>query len=78
MEKAKERWEREHIEAKCARNKGETYNPVYNKVRSDALVPAHTIGPPCKYWCFDKLGPDNVKDIFNNFWEIGNFDLQNA
>ena len=60
--------------AKRARNKGEEYKPL----RGNVLVPGRTVGPLCKCGCMANIGRDNIKEIFDNFWHIGNFDHQNA
>ena len=60
--------------AKHARNTGKAY------ISRDTgkQVPARAVGPPCKDNCFDKIGPDKIKEIYDNFWSIANYDLQNA
>ena len=60
--------------AKRARNTGKAY------ISRDTgkQVPARVVGPPCKDNCFDKIGPDKIKEIYDNFWSIANYDLQNA
>ena len=67
-----ENWK--HVKAKHCRNKGESYNTL----RGDEQVPARAVGPACKCGCFANIEIETVQEIFNNFWKIGNFDLQNA
>ena len=68
----KDKWKGEI--AKRARNKGEEYKTRHG----DVLVPARTIGSLCKCGCMNSIGRDKVKEIFDKFWEIGNYDHQNA
>ncbi|CAL4099113.1 unnamed protein product [Meganyctiphanes norvegica] len=67
-----ENWK--NIKAKVARNKGQ----MYTTCRTNQQVPARAVGKACKCGCFDKLGIVNIKEIFDYFWEIGDYDLQNA
>ncbi|GBL86452.1 hypothetical protein AVEN_164607-1 [Araneus ventricosus] len=62
------------VEAKKKRNSGEEYVSRHTNV----VVPARQIGEPCSCQCFSKIGQDNVQQIFNAFWELGNSDLQNS
>ena len=41
---------------------------------------ARQIGPDCgcNLKCFEKIGMNNIRDIFKAFWAIGNYDSQNA
>ena len=32
----------------------------------------------CKQKCFEKVGDDHRKKLFDNFWKLSNFDIQNA
>ncbi|GBL88752.1 hypothetical protein AVEN_158888-1 [Araneus ventricosus] len=59
---------------KKKRNSGEEYVSRH----TNAVVPARQIGEPCSCQCFSKIGQDNVQQIFNAFWELGNYDLQNS
>lgn len=36
------------------------------------------IGPPCRDGCFNKVIRPVIEKVFKEFWEIGNYDLQNA
>lgn len=60
--------------AKQLRNRGQAYTSVFTKKQ----VSARTIGKPCKDGCFDKVKRRVIEILFKEFWEIGNFDLQNA
>ena len=60
--------------AKQLRNRGQAYTSVFTK----KPVSARTIGKPCKDGCFDKVKRRVIEILFKEFWEIGNFDLQNA
>lgn len=61
-------------ECKLKRNSGSAYISRNNKRH----VVARKIGPPCKCGCFEKIGAELVTNIFDSFWQIGNYDLQNA
>ena len=58
---------------KRGRDSGKEYLSSYTQQQ----VPARVVGPPCRCNCFDRVGPANINDIFENFWNIGNYDLQN-
>ncbi|GBN59892.1 hypothetical protein AVEN_180493-1 [Araneus ventricosus] len=62
------------VEAKTKRNSGEEYESRH----TNAVVPARQIGEPCSCQSFSKIRQDNVQHIFNAFWELGNYDLQNS
>ena len=36
------------------------------------------IGAPCSCSCFDKIGLHKIQTIFNAFWQLGDYNLQNA
>ena len=59
---------------KC--NKGQEY--VSRK--SGKLVAARQPGPPCtcRQNCYDKIGRDNLIEIFENYWAAGDWNLQTA
>ncbi|CAL4095343.1 unnamed protein product [Meganyctiphanes norvegica] len=62
--------------AKNKRNHGQEYkSPITGKV-----VPARQIGPPCSCnkKCYERVGEENTRRIFNNFWSYGNWVLQTA
>jgi len=65
-------WERNVTKTK--RNLGQAYTSYWTKKD----VPKREIGEPCKCGCFDKLGYEKINEIFNSFWNIGNYDKQNA
>lgn len=67
-----EEWQR--VAAKRKRNKGEAYVTA----RTKQQVPARTIGQSCACGCFNTLGMDKVKVIFDTFWALGDFNQQNA
>ncbi|GBN88248.1 hypothetical protein AVEN_272643-1 [Araneus ventricosus] len=62
-----------NVEAKTKMNSGEEYLSRH----TNAVVPARQIGEPCSCQYFSKIGQDNGQQIFNAFWELGNYDLQN-
>ena len=66
-----ETWKRNTT--KYCRNKGKGYISRF----SNKTITAREIGPPCKCGCYQKIGLDNAKDIFNNFWEISDYNQQN-
>ena len=66
-----ENWKKTKV--KRARNTGQAYIGR----RSQKYVAARIVGPECNCHCFNKVGRDNVKEIFDNFWNISNYDLQN-
>ena len=59
--------------AKRKRNLGESYTNV-----SSREVAARKVGPQCRDGCFAKVTMEGVKEIFEAFWKMGNYDLQNA
>lgn len=63
-----------HEKAKRLRNLGKEYFSY----STGKKIPARKIGEPCKDGCFAKLGVDVVEDVFKRFWEIGDYDKQNA
>ena len=60
--------------SKKKRNLGEEYVSVKTK----QAIKARTIGAPCKCGCFEKIGMDKIQTIFNEFWKIGDYEIQNA
>ena len=52
-------------------------NIVEIKERNILVIFLIKQSPPCKCGCYQKIGLDNVKDIFNNFWEISDYNQQN-
>ena len=60
--------------AKIKRNKGE----AYTSPSSGRAVPKCVIGAPCCDKCFEKVTRGGVESIFKAFWEIGDYNLQNA
>ena len=61
--------------AKANRNSGNSYIPVGKHIEMNAA----SIGPLCKCRkkCLSELGEATVLSIFNKFWAIGDFNLQN-
>ena len=61
---------------KMLKNRGEKYESA----KSKKVNAPKKIGPPCKCKnkCFEKVGEDGVKCIFDAFWEIGDYNAQNA
>ncbi|GBO31150.1 hypothetical protein AVEN_238293-1 [Araneus ventricosus] len=62
------------VQAKKIRNSGEEYVSRH----TNAVVPFRQIGEPYSCQYFSKIGQHNVQQIFNAFWELGNYDLQNS
>lgn len=66
----------------------ETWKSVVKKVKRDkgkeyvcrkgSVVAGRTMGQPCacSKKCFDKVGRDNVKTIFEAYWALGSHDAQ--
>lgn len=71
--KRTEKWKKSV--AKKKRNSGETYTSQ----KTNKQIAARTIGEPCTCTnkCYDKIGVDNIQDIFTNFWGLGDYDSQN-
>jgi hypothetical protein len=63
-------------ECKKKRNSGKAYVSRH----TEKEVPAHTLGDPgtCRLKCFEKLGMDVIEQIFCNFWNIGDYNVQNS
>uniref|UniRef100_A0A6P7F869 Uncharacterized protein LOC114325933 n=1 Tax=Diabrotica virgifera virgifera TaxID=50390 RepID=A0A6P7F869_DIAVI len=59
---------------KVKRNSGEEYSTIKNR----KLVPKRTVGSPCSCGCFEKVGLEKISIIFKNFWELSEYNLQNA
>ncbi|KAK3890105.1 hypothetical protein Pcinc_005912 [Petrolisthes cinctipes] len=62
--------------AKKLRNLG----MAYESRNTHKLMEARKVGPPCscQVRCFDILGMNNIKLLFHAFWDIGDYNLQNA
>ena len=43
----------------------------YTSPTTKKLVPARKIGEPCNCGCFEKLGMEAIKEIFDKYWNIG-------
>ena len=56
------------------RNLGKSYFSLKTK----KVVAARKLGQPCKDGCFERIGMENVKEIFENFWAMGDINRQNA
>ena len=65
-----ENWKK--TRAKRARASGKEYISPHNQQQ----VPARSVGPPCNDNCFDRVGPGRINEIFENFWNIGNYDCK--
>lgn len=59
---------------KVKRNSGSAY--VSRNTKREVV--ARKIGPPCNCGCFEKIGAEQISNIFESFWQIRNYDLQNA
>lgn len=67
-----ETWKR--TVAKSKRNLGEEYvSPV-----TGTVIKKRSIGNPCADGCFTKVGEDVVKQIFDDYWKLGDWSAQNA
>ncbi|KAK3865670.1 hypothetical protein Pcinc_028734 [Petrolisthes cinctipes] len=60
--------------AKRQRNRGEEYVSR----TTGRHVPARCVGAPCRDGCFDKITRPIVDILHSNFWQIGDFGLQNS
>ena len=60
--------------AKSKRNSGDGYVSA----ASGAVIKKRSTGNPCADGCFAKVGEDGVKQIFDDFWKLGNWSAQNA
>lgn len=56
------------------RNTGQAYVSRTTK----QPVEACSIRPPCRDGCFNKVPRSVNEEVFKEFWETGNYDLQNA
>ena len=65
-------WKRN--KAKTAKNLGKEYVARH----SENIVPARKIGDPCgcKRNCFQKIGEEHIERIFNDYWKLGDNELQ--
>ena len=62
--------------AKKLRNLGQEYVSKSNK----KTVSKRNVGPPCncKDKCYDRVGRDNIQDIFDQYWKSGDRNIQAA
>ncbi|XP_057687902.1 uncharacterized protein LOC130913356 isoform X4 [Corythoichthys intestinalis] len=79
LDKRRRRRQHEWLRSKMkeARNKGKAYvNTRGMPVPEKNLVslPHHL----CRHKCTDRVSEEERRAIFHNFWDLGNFDLQNA
>ena len=67
-------WKKNVVKVK--RNLGKEYVST----NTGKLVSERKIGPPCscKKHCYDKVGDQNIKDIFDNYWASGDWMLQTS
>ena len=66
---------------KRKRNRGQAYQySVKGNKNLIRKVEARKIGPPCtcKKDCFGILGQEAVNAIFHDFWDLGDYNLQNS
>ena len=70
----KQKWKKSM--AKTKRNLGQEYISV----KTGKSVVARTIGRPCscRKKCFQRVGEENIKEIFSDFWNSGSWDLQTS
>ena len=71
-------WER-NIRKK-ARNLGQSYQTKVRATKEIKVVTARKIGPPCKCkkQCFTILTEDGINKIFNDFWAMGDYNMQTS
>ena len=67
-----EQWKK--VKAKKRRNLGLAYESA--KARG-THISKRKIGPPCRCGCFEKVGMDNIRQIFDEFWKTGDYNIQN-
>lgn len=63
--------------AKILRNRGQ----AYTRPKSKRLVPSRSVKSACtncRLKCSQRLSADNRTELFNNYWKLGNIDLQRA
>ena len=59
---------------KDKRNRGEAYVSAYTQNH----VPERKIGPLCSCGCMANLGEERIKQLFKDFWRLGDYDKQNS
>ena len=64
---------------KAARNSGKEYTYQSKKTKEDKIKRARNVREPCtcKRKCYDLVGRDNIQAMHDNFWKIGNFNMEN-
>lgn len=80
-EEGSERRPRKEAERKKNHGKKQHILGLQHTSHGDIKVEAvRTIGPPCacNRKCFDRVGRDNVKKIFKDFWSLSDWDMQTA
>lgn len=62
--------------AKTRRNTGQEYVTRNTK----KVMAARRVGEPCECpkGCFEKLGEEAVRCVFNEYWKMGDFNAQSA
>ena len=52
----------------------------YVAIESKTLVPAARVGSPCTCpkKCFEAVGEESIKKIFEEYWRMGNHDSQSS
>ena len=76
-----EKWGRsrgKHDWAQTVGKKKKNLSKEYVSSRTHKVVLKREIGPACKDGCFQKIGYEKIKEIFYLFWDMGNYDQQNA
>ena len=58
------------------RNEGQEYVSA----KTGKLVSARQVSPPCKCIkkCYEKIGEENIRDLFTHYWNVGNWNVQTA
>jgi len=60
--------------AKLKRDAGQKY---YSRTKK-TNVKARKVGPRCNDGCFEKIGMEAINEVFKEFWNIGDYNRQNA
>ena len=63
---------------KAARNSGKEYTYQSKKTKKDTIKRARNVREPCtcKRKCYDLVGRDNIQAMHDNFWKIGNYNME--
>lgn len=80
---AEPQWKRKRDASQWAKNvakKRRDSGLEYISVRNKVVVPAKTVGPalPCSKKCYDRVGLDNVNNIFDKYWKLASHNAQSS